>query len=450
MSAIKRATLVLSRLITSGFLMVSLGSCLCTLKPIRPPDAFEPNDTLEQAKTFTSPTAATLSAGEIDTFSFTANKNERLRFEPVTTSGGNLAYGLEVKTPTGELIATNKNPNPSISLEFVAPNTGNYVLVITGFYAGPADSFCAVGEAEYQITQINLGLVENPIVTVTSQTSRSITIQWSAVTGATSYALERQTAPDVWTALQTSSQRSFTDNNLQSDTAYTYRLKTLIGSLLLSTTLVETKTYKPYDPLLLSITTNIGNQYVSTRYVKNDITLSATLNDSPGTTVTLERIGAAATILTAPYSYVFPAGNPSIPEGEYSFSVTASRPGESLSSSPLVVVVDRTKPTIIAKSPTPNATLVPINSKISLIFSEELVVLGNNYVRLEKTADGALVPTVPSGTFTELILTPNTPLEPGVSYTVRVLGGGLLPGNGNTDRAGNAPDPESWSFTTQP
>jgi hypothetical protein len=448
MSAIKRATLILSRLIASGFLMVSLGSCLCTLKPIRPPDAFEPNDTLAQAKTFTSPASATLSAGEIDTFSFTANKNERLRFEPITTSGNYLAYGLEVKTPTGELIATNKNP--SEDLQFVAPNAGNYVLVITGVYFGPSDSFCAFGEADYQLTQVNLGVVETPIVTVTSQTSHSISIEWSAVTGATLYTLERQTAPDVWTALQTSSQRSFTDNFLQSDTAYTYRLKTFIGSLLLPTTLVETKTYKPYDPLLLSITTNIGNQYVPTRYVKNDITLSVTFNDSPGTTVTLERTGTAATILTAPYSYVFPAGSPSIPEGEYTFSVTASRPGESLSSSPLVVVVDRTKPTVIAKSPAPNATLVPINTKISLTFSEELVVLGNYYVRLEKTADGTLVPNISSGTNTELILTPNSPLEPGVSYTVRVLGGGLLPGNGNTDRAGNAPDPEAWSFTTQP
>ncbi len=436
------------RLISGILLVLSLGSCLCTAKPIEKSDAFEPNNTIEQAKPLTSQIEAELAEGAVDTFAFTAIKDERIRFDVATISGGYLAFKLEIKTPNGELIATKADRTSNSNLEFVIPNAGNYILVITGVYTGPPDSLCATGQANYRLTRVNLGLLENPTVTATLGATNSILIEWNAVPNATSYTLERQVAADTWQPIPViaANQLSAKDSFLKSETNYVYRLKAWIGDLSSTGLKILAQTYKPLEPRL-SITTPIGSQYLPTLYVNKDITLSLALNDSPGTTVTIERSGTPAVTLTSPYLYNFLASDPSIIEGEYTFSAIVSRIGESERSSNLVIVVDRTRPTVLTRLPEPNATLVPINSRISVTLSEELVVRD---LILEKTASGDPIPSILSGSKSEFILTPNAPLESGVSYTVRLPSGASLPGDGNTDRAGNAPVAEMWTFTTQP
>lgn len=447
--------LILSQLVTGVMLACSLGSCLCMPKPALPPDAFEPNNTLEQAKTFVSPANANIAEGETDTFTFSASKDERVRLELTITSGEFLSFGIEVKAANGVTVAS-KAPNygfgePITNLEFLAPDAGSYVLVLKGVYNGPPDALCLQGRADYRLTQTNLGLIENPSANVTRRTSHSVTIEWLEVVGATSYTLERQTAPDVWMPIPipASSLRAVTDENLVSDTAYVYRVKTLIAALSSTGTQLDTRTFKPYFASLF-VSSNIGNQYLPTQYVKSDIVLRVQLNDSLGTSVTLERAGAPALTLAAPYSSAFAAGSLSVPEGEYTFGATVSRPGESERTNDLVVVVDRTKPTVTARTPNIGVTLVPLDSSVTLTFSEYLPVLGTN-LSLEKTLTGSLV----AGHFSrpgtnQIRFTPSAALEAGVSYTVRVLAGGPLPGNGSTDRAGNPPDTEAWSFTTAP
>lgn len=111
---------------------------------------------------------------------------------------------------------------------------------------------------------------------------------------------------------------------------------------------------------------------------------------------------------------------------------------------------DETPPTVTSVSPIEGATDVPINSEVSVTFSEpvdpdtitattfELRDAGNNLVDA--------VVTYNSGTNTA-ILTPDTPLNFNAQYTAKVIGG--LAGVKDLDGSALAND-YIWSFTTAP
>jgi methionine-rich copper-binding protein CopC len=109
-------------------------------------------------------------------------------------------------------------------------------------------------------------------------------------------------------------------------------------------------------------------------------------------------------------------------------------------------VTDNTPPTIISRSPAPNALGVATNTTVTVGFSEPMdpLTITTTTVKLAPTSSGtpvAAVVTYDAGT-NSAILTPSSPLLNNTGYTVTVT-------TGVKDVAGNALATQStWTFTT--
>jgi methionine-rich copper-binding protein CopC len=101
---------------------------------------------------------------------------------------------------------------------------------------------------------------------------------------------------------------------------------------------------------------------------------------------------------------------------------------------------DTAPPTVVARTPAPGATDVPLLSTVSVTFSEAIV--SNSAAIALSTAGSPGVAgstTYNAGTLTSTF-TPSSPLDPGVAYSVVA--------SGATDSTGNTMTPVSWGFTT--
>jgi len=63
-----------------------------------------------------------------------------------------------------------------------------------------------------------------PKLQTTAQTSSSISLSWSSVSGATKYQVERKNSDGSWTVLGTTTSTTYTDKSLSAATQYTYRV----------------------------------------------------------------------------------------------------------------------------------------------------------------------------------------------------------------------------------
>ena len=101
---------------------------------------------------------------------------------------------------------------------------------------------------------------------------------------------------------------------------------------------------------------------------------------------------------------------------------------------------DTTKPTVMSRTPAPNATSVSLGTKATAVF-DEAVQQSTITFELRDPA----VNLVPSSTSYDpatrtATLTPTSPLAASTTYTARVAGA--------TDTSGNVMDPVTWTFTT--
>lgn len=162
--------------------------------------------------------------------------------------------------------------------------------------------------------------------------------------------------------------------------------------------------------------------------------------------------GADNGVLHAPANAVV-GGN-----GVFSYGAGGGFPTESWEASNYWVDVafapsigpDTNPPTIANRTPPSGATNVPVNSPITITFSEALDPTTVNTSTIElRNASNQVVPATVSGFGNTATLIPTSALANSTVYTVSVRGGAADPRV--KDAAGNAlASSESWSFTTAP
>jgi hypothetical protein len=213
----------------------------CPQQALVTPDAFEPNDSITQAKPITASLEGTISEGEsLDFYSFTATARERVKFSYTLFNDSDLGIALEVQDLEGNVIRNTLRPGDGIrsgigDLELALPTGGQFVLKMQAVYTGPADSFCASGRGSYRLKLVRNGTLGEPVVTVGTRGVYSVALSWTAVDGATGYVVEQKVAPDgVWKTVSvlpaTSTSKVATD--LLENLAYVFRVRSSLGDVL--------------------------------------------------------------------------------------------------------------------------------------------------------------------------------------------------------------------------
>lgn len=181
----------------------------------------------------------------------------------------------------------------------------------------------------------------------------------------------------------------------------------------------------------------------STAYTRGDITIQVSATGEVDA-VELHRDGAVLVVLTPPYTYLWDTR--SEPEGSYELTAVARQGAASTTSEARTVVVDRTRPYVTSRTPSPGRENVWVGDRIEVTFSERIDAntMSPAAVTLERvggtvvdvtvalSADGLVAGVQPSRV-------PTTPSVLQLSLEEDAI----------TDLAGNpllAPAPWSWSL----
>jgi hypothetical protein len=179
----------------------------------------------------------------------------------------------------------------------------------------------------------------------------------------------------------------------------------------------------------------------ATAYTATTLTVQVTVTGAPDA-VELHRGGDVLVALTAPYTYVWSTAGEA--EGPHDLTAVARRGGTQVVSEPRTVVVDRTRPTVAARSPAPGDDNVWVGAPIVVTFSEPLrtSTLTPGTVALEVEGGSPVAATLaPATDGRSLTLTPDGPIA--VPATLR-----LSLSDAIADLAGNAlVAPPAWSWT---
>src|SRR5579871_203337 len=180
----------------------------------------------------------------------------------------------------------------------------------------------------------------------------------------------------------------------------------------------------------------------SPTYTNKAVTVGVTVTASGASSVQLLKNGAVLSALTGPpYSYSWDTTKET--EGSYQLVAQMVVGGQIVASAPLTVVVDRTPPTIVTKSPDSGATNVSLTDPIQAVFSEALapttVTASAVTLALGSTAVGTTAALGADGKT--------------VTLSITNLASLVLPGTMTenattaiTDLAGNAFAGASWNF----
>ncbi|RKH16693.1 hypothetical protein D7X74_14735 [Corallococcus sp. CA047B] len=151
--------------------------------------------------------------------------------------------------------------------------------------------------------------------------------------------------------------------------------------------------------------------------------------------------GALLTIVEPPYDYSW--DTTSTPEGPHQLVVRASTGGAVFTSGPREVVVDRTPPQVVMRTPKPSAQTVWVRSLIQAVFNEPLQTstLTNESVRLKMGGIDISKTVSPSSDGTTVTVSPVTAFKAAASAA-------LILTSDITDLAGNrlAAQSEDWSW----
>lgn len=180
----------------------------------------------------------------------------------------------------------------------------------------------------------------------------------------------------------------------------------------------------------------------ATAYTASDLTVQVTAGGTPDA-VELHRDGELLVVLATPYTYVWVTTGDA--EGAYELTAVARRGGTQVVSEPRTVVVDRTRPTVIARAPAPNEDNVWIGDPITITFSEPVrsATLTPGTVALDRIGGTPITATLaPSADGHAVTLVPEEAID--VPGELR-----LTLADAITDLAGNAlvtPPPWSWTL----
>jgi hypothetical protein len=124
-------------------------------------------------------------------------------------------------------------------------------------------------------------------------------------------------------------------------------------------------------------------------YTRGDVPVQVTVAGGVAETVELLLDNEPLVNLSPPYSYTW--GTSGVPEGSHTLSVRAVRKGETFTSAVRTVVVDRTAPQVVARSPLPGAMEVSVHAPIRLDFSEPMLRASVTSSTFEISADGVRI-----------------------------------------------------------
>lgn len=153
--------------------------------------------------------------------------------------------------------------------------------------------------------------------------------------------------------------------------------------------------------------------------------------------------GALLTTLTAP-TYKFTWDTTKVAEGNHQLVAQEAVGGQIVASAPVTIIVDRTSPTIVSKSPGTGADNVSLTDPIQVVFSEALapasITAGSVSLSLGSAAVGGTATLGTDGKTIGVAIANRSSLALPGTMTEMV-------GTGITDLAGNAFAGASWSFT---
>lgn len=189
-----------------------------------------------------------------------------------------------------------------------------------------------------------------------------------------------------------------------------------------------------------------------TTYTRGTLNVAASVSGGEPDLVELLADGSVVATLagTQAGGYTASWDTTAVAEGSYQLVVRARRGDTVVPSAPRTVVVDRTPPTVAARSPAPGANQVTASDVVTVTFNEPVdpASLSNaddpadvRVALLQGGPGGAAVPALAELSIDGrvLTLTPMSPLATNFQYGVRL--------QGITDRAGNALTLVEWAFS---
>jgi Bacterial Ig-like domain len=215
-------------------------------------------------------------------------------------------------------------------------------------------------------------------------------------------------------------------------------------SFLLAFTVLGMTACQGDPPITLTITSPNA-----TAYTKGTLTVQVGVSGGVPGSVTLLKNSVPLATLSAPYQYVWDTTTD--PEGTYILTAKATRGAgfngaEEFTSGPRGVIVDRTPPSVVARTPAPGSSNVEQNDPALVTFSEPInpstandaavsLIAGSSSVpkALSVSSDKKTLTIKPTGT-----LDPDNPVTLTASLTTAI-----------TDLAGNALSipADAWSWT---
>ncbi len=150
------------------------------------------------------------------------------------TVGGTATFTAVAKDQNGATMT-------GVSLAFASSDPGKATINASGVASGVAAGTTTITAKSGSVTSnaVSLsvttgggpGTPANPATfTATAASSSQIDLSWSAVTGASSYTLERKSGAGAYAAISSPTTTTYSDTGLTASTAYTYRLKAVNSS----------------------------------------------------------------------------------------------------------------------------------------------------------------------------------------------------------------------------
>ncbi len=122
------------------------------------------------------------------------------------------------------------------------------------------------------------------------------------------------------------------------------------------------------------------------------VTVDVTGGTAPATIKLIED-GTVLATLDSPAPYTFTWDTKGIADGTHTLVAKATVAGESISSAPVTITVDRTAPKVVSTTPAPGATNVVLRAPIAVTFSEPILASSFTASAVTLQVGGAVVPT---------------------------------------------------------
>lgn len=180
-------------------------------------------------------------------------------------------------------------------------------------------------------------------------------------------------------------------------------------------------------------------------YVRGSVQLQVAVEGGTAESVEILKDGIPLARLSGP-AYLYTWDTTQVEEGEYQLTARAMRGTEAFTSMARTIVVDRTAPRVVMRTPEPGARFVSIHDPIQVSFDEALKASSilDSFVVLSTERENNVAKALSlSEDGKTLTILPNAPLSPPATVTLSLGEGSAAV----TDLAGNALSALSWSFT---